>query len=51
MAEEEKKQGETSYAERLAKALQSMKGKPLPAHTDDFECCLTDKLPGRVLKK
>ena len=47
MAEQEKKQEELSYAERLAQVMQSMKGKPLPTLTDDFECCLTDKLPGR----
>ena len=43
MAEQEK----LSYAERLAKAMQSMKGKTQPTLTDDFECCLMDKLPGR----
>ena len=32
---EEKKQEQASYAERLAKAMQSMKGKPLPTDTED----------------
>ena len=52
MAEEEKKQDETSYAERLAKALQSMKGKPLePTDTDGLIGNLPEKMPDRFKRK
>lgn len=37
MEEQEKKQGKLSYAERMAMALQSMKGKPLPTDFDEWE--------------
>ena len=32
---QEKKQEKNSYAEQLAKAIQSLKGKPLPTDTED----------------
>ena len=37
MAVQEKKQEPTSYAERLAAAIQSLKGEPLPADLDELE--------------
>ena len=38
MAEnEEKRQEKLSHAEQLAKALQSLKGKPLPSDFDELE--------------
>ena len=37
MAEQEKKQEQISYKERLARAIQSMKGKPLPTDTEMFK--------------
>ena len=37
MAEQEKKQEKSSYAERLAMAMQSMKGKPLPTDFDELD--------------
>ena len=36
MAEQEKKQEQISYAEQLARVMQSMKGKPFPTDTDPF---------------
>lgn len=35
MAAQGKKQEKNSYAEQLAKAIQSLKGKPLPTDTED----------------
>ncbi len=37
MAEQEEKPEEISYAERLAKAMESLKGQPLPADFDEFD--------------
>lgn len=44
MAEREKKQEELSYAERLAAAMQSMKGKPLPTDFDELDSQMTEEL-------
>ena len=48
---EEKKQEQNSYAEQIAKALQSMKGKPLPTDFDELDTPLradiVEKLHGK----
>lgn len=51
MAEQEKKQGQLSYAERLAMALQSMKGKPLPTDFDEWETPLRADILEKLHKK
>ena len=51
MAEQEKKKEQSSYAERLAKAMQSLKGKQLPTDTEMFVGNLPKKMPDRFLKK
>lgn len=47
MAEQEKKQEQLSYKERLAQAMQSMKGKPLPTDTEMFVGDLPKEMPDR----
>ena len=44
MAEQEKRQGKPSYAERLAMALQSMKGTPLPTDFDELDSPMTEDI-------
>lgn len=51
MAEQEKKQEQLSYKDRLAKAMQSMKGKPLPTDTEMFLGDLPKEMPDRFKKK
>lgn len=51
MAEnEEKKQEKLSHAEQLAKALQSLKGKPLPSDTENLFSWDMKPLPDRFGK-
>ena len=54
MAEQEKKQEQLSYKERLAQAMQSMKGKPLPTDFDELDTPLraeiVDELHRRLKK-
>lgn len=47
MEKQEKKTEELSYAERLAKALESLKGTPLPMDTGPFLGDLPEKMPDR----
>ncbi len=47
MEKQEKKTEELSYAERLAKALESLKGTPLPMDTGPFLGDLPKKMPDR----
>ena len=47
MEKQEKKIEELSYAERLAKALESLKGTPLPMDTGPFLGDLPKKMPDR----
>lgn len=47
MEKQEKKTEELSYAERLAKALESLKGTPLPTDTGPFLGDLPEKMPDR----
>lgn len=51
MAEQKKKQEKISYAERLAAAMQSLKGTKLPTDTDPFKGNLPEKMPDRFKKK
>lgn len=52
MVEQEKKQEELSYNERLAKVMQSMKGKPLAStDTDGLIGNLPEKMPVRFKRK
>ncbi len=44
MAEQEKNQEKTSYAERLAAAIQSLKGQPSPADFDELDTPLSAEL-------
>ncbi|MCI6226601.1 MAG: hypothetical protein MR622_05480 [Clostridiales bacterium] len=46
----ERKTEELSYAERLAKALESLKGTPLPTDTGPFLGDLPEKMPDRFKK-
>ena len=50
MEKQEKKTEELSYAERLAKALESLKGTPLPTDTGPFLGDLPEKMPDRFKK-
>ena len=50
MEKHEKKTEELSYAERLAKALESLKGTPLPTDTDPFAGNPPEKMPDRFKK-
>lgn len=47
---QEKKQEKISYNERLAKVMQSMKGKPLPTDTEDPFTWDMKPVPGRFGK-
>lgn len=47
MEKQEKKIEELSYVERLAKALESLKGTPLPMDTGPFLGDLPKKMPDR----
>ena len=52
MAEQEKKQEELPYVERLAQAMKSMKRKPLkPMDTDGLIGNLPGKMPDRFKRK
>lgn len=51
MAAQGKKQEKSSYAEQLAQAMQSMKGKPLPTDTEMFAGNLPKEMPERFKTK
>ena len=50
MEEREKKTEELSFEERLAKALESLKGTPVPTDTGPFLGDLPEKMPDRFKK-
>ena len=50
MEKHEKKTEQLSYEERLAKALESLNGTPLPTDTGPFLGDLPEKMPDRFKK-
>lgn len=48
---EEMKNGQPSYKERLAMAIQSMKGKPLPTDFDEFDTPLRADIVNKLHRK
>ena len=51
LAEEEQLEEQLSYAERLAKVMESMKGRPLPTGVEPFSGDMPREMPDRFRKK